>query len=219
MLTQKQKKNRLKWAKLHLNWTPQQWEKVIWSDESRFEVCVGDSRKRVIRTANEAYDNDCLVRKVKFPASLMVWGCMSGQGVGVLLFIDGTVNAIKYREILENGLQPSIPQLQTGDGDYIFQQDGAACHTAKSVLGWMKEQQVPLMEWPSNSPDMSPIENLWGIMKRALRNNPVRTKEQLREKIEEIWSGITPELCRDLVHSMPRRMAAVIKRKGDCTQW
>ncbi|KAF2885436.1 hypothetical protein ILUMI_20716 [Ignelater luminosus] len=68
LLTNKQKKARLIWAKKHLNWTNQQWDSIIWSDESRFEVCVGDSRKRVLRKPEETYHPDYLVRKVKFPA-------------------------------------------------------------------------------------------------------------------------------------------------------
>lgn len=71
-----QTKNRLIWARNYRFWTQEQWRSVIWSDESKFDVCVGDTRKRVLRTAKEAYHNDCLVKKVKFPKSVMVWGCM-----------------------------------------------------------------------------------------------------------------------------------------------
>ena len=73
LITQKQKQKRLEWAKKHQIWVRRQWDTVIWSDESRFEVCVGDTRGRVIRTKHEALHKDCLRRAVKFPASLMVF--------------------------------------------------------------------------------------------------------------------------------------------------
>ena len=98
-MTLKQKKNLLKLAKSHINWTSEEWNSVHWSDESRFEVCVGDNRSRVIRQKNEAFNSDCLKKKVKFPASVMVWGSMSARGVGKLHFIDGIVNTNKYLEI------------------------------------------------------------------------------------------------------------------------
>lgn len=101
MLTLRQKKKRLQWTKLRISWTQRQWNTIIFSDESKFDVCVGDSRRRVIRTKAEAYQKDCLKRTVKFPASVMAWGCMSAKGVGKLHFVDGIVNAEKYMHILE----------------------------------------------------------------------------------------------------------------------
>lgn len=196
-----------------------QWDSVIWSDESRFEVCVGDYRSRVLRTKNEPYHPDCLRRKVKFPASVMIWGCMSAQGVGKLHIIDGTVNAVRYIDILRDSLMPSIEALITTENGYIFQQDGAACHTAKIVKEWMFQNNIPLLNWVSSSPDLSPIETLWHIMKKKLRASPARTVPELKEKLIQIWNSFTVEDCKKLVDTMPRRIQAVLKQKGDVTQW
>lgn len=130
MLTALQMKKRLLWTKERRSWVQRQWDSIIFSDESKFDVCVGDARKRVIRKSTEAYNKDCLKRTVKFPASVMVWGCMSSKGVGQLHFIDGIVNAEKYIKILEENLIPSVSKL-ADCGEYIFQQDGASSHTAK----------------------------------------------------------------------------------------
>lgn len=217
LLTQKQKNNRLKFAKEHRNWTADQWRRIIWSDESKFDVTVGDERSKVIREKGEAFHNDCLKRKVKFPASLMIWGCMSAQGVGRLQFIDGTVNAEKYKSILEESLLPSIPKLKLRNS-FTFQQDGASCHTAKTTMAWLKSKKIPTMSWPSSSPDLSPIETLWWKMKK-LRKDPSRSKADLKEKLSCVWNGITPEECRELVDSMPFRIKAVLDAKGDATKW
>ncbi|KAL0829812.1 hypothetical protein ABMA28_003295 [Loxostege sticticalis] len=148
---------------------------IIWSDESKFEVTVGDERKKVIRNKNEAFHTDCLIRKVKFPASLMIWGCMSAQGVGGMQFVDGSINAARYQNLLEESLLPSIPPLKHQDS-FIFQQDGASCHTARTTKTWLLAKSIPTIEWPSNSPDLSPIETLWWKMKKVLRKNPSRSK-------------------------------------------
>ena len=133
LLTLQQKKNRVRWAKQHKNWTIQQWDVVQWSDEARFEVCVGDSRSRVIRRKHEAFHPDCLKRKVKFPASVMVWGSMSSRGVGKLHFIEGTVDTNKYLDILEESLLPVMEAHLISGQDFVSQQYGAACHTSKKV--------------------------------------------------------------------------------------
>lgn len=165
-MTNLQKRNRLIFARSHHNWTPRNLNSVIFTDESRFDVCLGDCRKRIIRNKSEAYKNDCLKRTVKFPKSVMVWGCMSAQGVGELSFIEGNVNSEKYQNILENYLLPSIKKLENKYGEYTFQQDGASCHTSKSTITWLRSHGLQPMYWPSSSPDLSPIETLWHEMKK-----------------------------------------------------
>lgn len=214
-----QRKKRLAWAKNRQNWVQRQWDSVIWSDESRFQLSVGEEGQRVIREKSEAFHRDCLKRTVKFPASLMVWGCMSARGVGSLHFINGTVNAVKYQSILEEHLSLSIPELQNSFGEFIFQQDGASCHTAKSTKQWFSDKQIPVLEWPACSPDLSPIESVWGKMKSTLKADPAKTMPELKSRLQSIWNKITPDECQTLVNTMNRRIKAVIKRKGDTTQW
>lgn len=144
---------------------------------------------------------------------------MSAQGVGNLHFVDGIVNAEKYINILKSHLLPSIERFPLPFGDYIFQQDFAPCHTAKKVKAWMAQKRIPVLNRIASSPDMSPIETLWQEMKKELRKNPARTKEELRNRLQEIWSNFTPEFCLNLVHSMPRRIESLIKNKGNVTQW
>lgn len=218
-MTLKQKRDRLKWAKDHQNWDVEKWNNIHWSDESRFEVCVGDSRSRVIRQKHETYHADCLKRKVKFPASVMVWGSMSARGVGKLHFINGIVNSDKYIDILENSLLPTLEESRIAGNEFIFQQDGAACHTSKKSTKWLSENEIPLLKWVSSSPDLSPIETLWHVMKKRLRANPARSVQELRERLQNIWDNFTPEECQNLVNTLPRRIRAVIQNKGDVTQW
>lgn len=137
---------------------------------------MGDSRSRIIRKKNEAYHPDCLKRKVKF-ASVMVWGSMSSKGVGKLHFIDGIVNTDKYLDISEQSLLPTMEEALVSGEDFIFQQDGAACHTSKKALKWFDKFNVPLLKWVASSPDLSPIETLWHNMKKQLRANPTSTND------------------------------------------
>ncbi len=64
---------------------------------------------------------------------------------------------------------PSADQLFK-DADFIFQQDLAPAHTAKSTKSWLNDHGVSVLDWPANSPDLNPIENIWGIVKRKMRN-------------------------------------------------
>lgn len=75
------------------------------------------------------------------------------------------------------------------------------------------------MEWPSQSPDLNPIENLWKIVKDKLEPEKLKNKEELWEKIQEIWYAIPRSTCERLVNSMPKRCDAIIKNNGYATKY
>ncbi len=74
---------------------------------------------------------------------------------------------------------PSADQLFK-DADFIFQQDLAPARTAKSTKSWLNNHGVGVLDWPANSPDLNPIENLWGIVKRKMRNKRPKNADELK---------------------------------------
>jgi transposase len=219
-LTPAMKQKRLEWAKKHRNWTSEDWSKVCWSDESHFEI-LGEKSQVVYRRPWEKYDEDCISGRVKHPDKVMVWSVISGKGTGRLYPVEGMMRQDQYRHVLENRL---LPQAQEWfpDSNFIFMQDSAPCHTAKSVMAYLREKRVQVLEWPGNSPDLNPIENLWDIVKRRIcKGETITTTRRLKEKLIEVWAR-DPELkthAQSCIASMPRRVQAVIKAKGGTTKY
>ncbi len=150
---------------------------------------------------------------MKFPQSVMIWAAMSSVGVGPLCFLKSTVNEAIYQEIIEHFMLPSADKLY-GDADFIFQQDLAPAHTAKGTKSLFNDHGVTVLDWPANSPDLNPIENLWGIVKRKMRDTRPNNADDLKATVKETWASIPPQQCHKLITSMPRRIEAVIKTKG-----
>ncbi len=191
---------------------------ITFSDESKFCISFGNQGPRVWRKGGEAHSPSCMKSGVKFPQSVMIWGAMSSAGVGPLCFLKTNVTAPIYQEILEHFMLPSPDQLFK-DADFIFQQDLAPAHTAKSTKSWLNDHGVCVLDWPANSPDLNPIENLWGIVKRKMRNNRPKNADELKATVKETWASIPPQQCHKLITSMPRRIEAVIKAKGAPTKY
>ncbi len=199
------------------NWLAQ-WSKVLFSDESTFCISFGNQGPRVWRKSGEAQNPCCLKSSVKFPQSVMIWAAMSSAGVGPLCFLKSTVNAAIYQEILEHFMLPSADKLY-GDADFIFQQDLAPAYTAKGTKSWFNDHDVTVLDWPANSPDLNLIENLWGIVKRKMRDTRPNNADELKATVKETWASIPPQQCHKLITSMPRRIEAVIKAKGAPTKY
>ncbi len=123
------------------------------------------------------------------------------------------VNAAIYQEIIEHFMVPSADKLYN-DANFISQQDLAPAHTAKGTKSWFNEKVpkipkagsagVTVLDWPVNSPDLYPIENLWGIVKRKMRDTRPNNADDLKAAIKATWASITPEQCHRLIDSMPR---------------
>ncbi len=155
---------------------------------------------------------------MKFPQSVMIWAAMSSAGVGPLCFLKSTVNAAIYQDILEHFMLPSADKLY-GDADFIFQQDLAPAHTAKGTKSWFNDHGVTALDWPANSPDLNPTDNLWCIVKRKMRDTKPNNADDLKATVKETWASIPPQQCHKLITSMPRQIEAVIKAKGAPTKY
>ncbi len=123
-------------------------------------------------------------------------------GVGELHFIDGIMNSQMYCSILKEKMLPSFRALGRRA---LFQHDNDPKHTSKDTVGFLKKNRVKVIQWPSMSPDLNPIEHLWGILKRQVEHHSPSSIQSLKEVILEEWKKIDLAKCRQLVHSMPRR--------------
>ncbi len=124
----------------------------------------------------------------------MIWGAMSSAGVGPLCFLKTNVTAPIYQEILEHFMLPSADQLFK-DVDFVFQQDLAPAHTAKSTKSWLNDHGVGVLD----------IENLWGIVKRKMRKKRPKSlsfwsnADELKATVKETSASIPPQQCHNLI--------------------
>jgi hypothetical protein len=150
-----------------------------------------------------------------------MWGCMTWEGVGYACKIDEKMDGDLYEQILDEQFQESIKFYNKTKDDIIFQQDNDPKHTCKKAKQWFQDHEYQIMDWPAQSPGISPIEHLWEHLKRKLAEYEIPPKGilELWDRVEEEWNKIPPEVCQNLTESMPRSIEALLKAKGGHTKY
>lgn len=200
-------------------WPKKKFQNIIFSDECRFKLSGSDGAQKVRRSVGSRYEESNLNFTKKFGAgSIMVWGCMSYGGLGNLVIVEETMNSVGYVRLLAENLHESADKMGLGD-DFVFQQDNAPCHKARHTLNFFERNNIDVLEWPAQSPDLSPIEHVWALIKKRLGRYSYKTKRELVSRIMELWSQITREEVRNLIDSVPRRVEACFLAKGRNTRY
>ena len=199
----------------HRRWTLRQWSRIIWSDEKCFVIDKKDGRIRCYRRKNERFLPPN-IHQYGPRKSIMVWAAISAEGKSEMIRFQGNVTARRYREeALEPGLLPFLNTHQANQMQYM--QDNAPRHHAYATRDWFQDNNVTLFSpWPSKSPDMNPIENLWAQMETALnrRVNRPTNECQLWNAVREEWANVDMFDIRRHVFSIGRRCTALVQAAG-----
>lgn len=218
LLTKKHALARINFAKKHISWSNTSWDQVIWSDETKVNLFGSDGRMYVRRKDGTRFENKNLIPTIKHGGgNVMLWGCFSSKGVGELTFIDGKMDRFEYSRILDGHLASSAKKM--GLEKYIFQQDNDPKHSSKHVKEYLADKHIDVMEWPSQSPDLNPIEHLWSIIKKKIAPLNCKNITELKAAIVTEWNNIDVSVCEKLVYSMKKRCEEVLKSKGYHTSY
>jgi DDE superfamily endonuclease len=225
-LSESVKQRRLEFAIQHKDWIVGMWDSIIWSDESWMTYGTHCPQWVTRKRGQDVYHTDTVLPKDQRRVGWMFWGCFSGSIKGPGLFWEkdwGTINGARYRErILPLAYQFYQESLKREGFECLFMQDNAPAHRARETTLWLEQRSIQTLKWPSNSPDLNPIEMVWDIMKDFIQDHYGDRKLSLsetRQAVEAAWESITPQELRKLVDSMPQRCQAVIDAQGGHTKY
>jgi transposase len=205
-------RRRLSFAEGYGDWSEEDWERVIFSDETHIEIW-GRTRVWVQRPPGTAFDAEYLTNRLPHSERVSLWGCFCARGVGQAEIFVGSFDAAKYVDILQHNLIQTALHFYPREPWY-FQQDNAPQHTSRVARQWFHNHGVTLLDFPPYSPDLNPIENLWAIVKTRVEKRLARTTDELERILKEEWEALDETLLKSLAHSMPQRCAAVIANHG-----
>ncbi len=171
------------------------------------------------RKSNTAFQKKNIIPTVKYGGgSVMVWGCFAASGPGRLAVINGTMNSAVYQKNLKDNVRPSVRDLKL-KRTWVLQQDNYPKHTSKSTSEWLKKNKMKTLEWPSQSPDLNPIEMLWHDLKKAVHARKPSNVAELQQFCQDEWAKIPPQHCNRLIASYRKCLMAVVAAKGGPTRY
>ncbi len=202
-LNDSHKKVRFEWAKNHEDFD---WSKVVFSDECSFylgDQTWGWSKK------GERINQESMCYNPK----IQIWAAMNYEGILYFKVFEGTMDSKKYLQILEDEFLP-IAEESLGF-DWVFQQDNARAHVANNVQNFLHTKLPDVLLWPPRSPDISPIENLWGRVKQKVYSRNPKNVEEFQTYIIDEMEQIPRNYCKNLINSMNKRVQMVIESEGN----
>ena len=212
-LTGRHRTTHVNWARQHSGWARRQWSRVVFTDESKFNLHGPDGRIRVWRRRGERLDPANSMKYDRYGGgSVMIWGGISYNGKTDLRTVRGNLNVVRYCADIITPL--IVPYIANSNAD-VLQQDNARCHTARHTQNVLAANNINTPDWPTKSPDLSPLEHLWDYLGRKVRGRyEVNNVNDLERALHEEWAQVPRQFIQRLINSMRRRCMAVIQARG-----
>ena len=194
----------MQFATSHVGGATNMWSTVLWSDETKIGVFGLNAKRYVWQKTNSVHDPEHTIPTLKHGGgSIMLWGWFFSAGTGKLVRVDGKMDGAKYRTIFEENLKTSLQK--SWDCSFTFQQDNKPKHTARATMEWFRSKHVHVLEGPSQSPDLNPLENLWQDLKIAVHRHSPSSQTKLELFCKEDWANISVSINASLSETYPQK--------------
>jgi len=209
-------KERLEFTRKYIDFG-EKWYSVMFSDEKKFNLDGPDGFRYYWHDLRK--DPKIFSRRQFGGGSVMVWAGIAYNGCTEIAFITTHESSSSYIETLNQYMVSQFHEICGING--IFQQDNASIHTSRKTRDWLAKQNISLMSWPSRSPDLNPIENIWAdLTRRVYRNGrQFNSCNDLKRAISEEWSMFDQSHIHCVILSMKDRLVEVIEKKGQVTSY
>ena len=131
------------------------------------------------------------------------------------------MNSDGYVNVLQCHVVPLSSQLGNPSTDWIYMDDNATCHRSSATNSFKAQAGIRTLKWPACSPDLNPIENVWSLLKRGVRQSirPGDDLARLEVLLRQEWDRLNQDVINRLIESMPSRIRQVINRSGEVTKY
>jgi inhibitor of nuclear factor kappa-B kinase subunit alpha len=210
-LTEQDKERRVRYARDYRRFD---WSQCVFWDETEFELHSTPNTKNDITWDEHGkavyYEKEAHPKTFKFGAAITV------NGPTRIVPYTGTIDSNEYQRMVGEAM-PDIKRLMKGKA-WTYVHDGARPHTSTASTQWLADKvpsSIPKKDWPANSPDLNPIENVFGYLEDQISPQKCPTVTALEKSVRKAWVNLTPEYCRKCIETIPSRLKQIIATKGE----
>ena len=202
LVSERNRTYRVQWAR-KFKYPKKLWYQTIFADE----MSIWLSRGKIKMWTKS--DKTRIVRTTKHVPKINVWAAFSAMGTFPLCIFTENMNSEMFIRILEGHL---LSQAEVFHQDqWRLAMDDDPKHTSKIAKEFLRRNVPNELPWPSQSPDLNPIENLFGWVKQELLKKGPRTISELKKELKQLWEDINPDFLQPYLNSMPHRCQLVIE--------
>jgi hypothetical protein len=215
LLSDVNRAKRLAFAKDLVTWTEEKLNSIMWTDETKVQAWPNGEIVFYRAPVSKVLTTPM---KQNGGSGVMFWGCMTYHAWGPLTECEGTIDGTKYLKLLKDIV---LPEFNASPVPLIYQQDNAPAHKKREVTAFLAAQRFETLNWPPQSPDLSPIEWVWNQIKmkmKALVPRP-RTPSQIKEAIHNIWLELDDNSRKKTCATFRSRLKECITNKGGFTRF
>ena len=210
---------RKKWAGSRKNWSPDVWERFVFSDKV-FVVVGRDKKLHFWRLTDEIYASHmvCPTHDRKF--SVMVWGAITFSGERTMKWVKGHMKSKNYVNVLQENLLPLVERCFP-NMEYTFMRNSTPSHTCRQTRDWLDLNNIRSNFLPPRSADLSVFENVWREIKVKLMEieSEITSPEHLYSEVEKYFYEFSTQRIKNLYRSIPRRIERCLRMKGHITKF
>ena len=206
------KRKRLIWSQEQLS-ANEDFNDVIFTDESTVQL---KSHARLC--FRKRLQPRILKQRDKHPIKVHIWGGVSKRGTTNIVIFTGIMDAERLVKLYEAGLLYFLRDCYP-DG-HRLQQDNDSKHAGRRIEDFFEQHGVNWWATPPESPDLKPIENVWGFLKQFLRTTfKLKNLDELKDEIKQFWRTLTPEVCTKYINHLNKVIPQVVQKEGSSSMY
>ena len=186
---------------------------MIWTDEKSFELYPQENKFKLRLLEGENPEDFPKPKVQQGGGKIMFWGAITGFGQIFLDEIKGKITSKTYCNFLENKALPVIKRLCSPSA--LFQQDNAKSHASGETQAFLEKNNVKLLDWPPQSPDINPIEQVWGWLAHRLNGMRIQNIKELRGTVLKLWEEIPKEAILAFIEKIPDKILYIKEHGGE----
>jgi transposase len=210
-LREENKRKRIAMAEMILGWRRWKVDNIIWTDEKNFQLYPEGKHFKVKLLPGESPEDFSVPRVQQGGQKVMFYAAISGKEKIHFCTLQGKIDSDIFSKFLKVKVLPAIKKLH--GSIFMLQQDNAPAHRGDTTV-LIKKEEVKVLDWPAQSPDLNPVEQVWFWMERDIHYKSFKNISELENYVYSLWEKLGKDMILSYIDKLLVKLDWVLKNQG-----